>query len=207
MEDGGECFGPSLPLTITPSLHVFTAHTITVMFDVFHQVIARLPCNTVLPRYLVVCLLQVGDWSPCSGEEVFGHTSRDVVCVDSAGTTPSSGGRACQGKQPAASAVCARQAAAAVCTPSFILETLYEAQECWGHGVCTMTGCSCRDGWHGQFCEVSGHSKIGAYCCSTPLLLAETCADQAALELDGLLPSPVILSLCCVSRFHQVAQV
>jgi len=146
------------------SLHMQSRSCSMCLVKSLQDWLAILCCPT---WYLVVCLLQVGDWSSCSGEEVFGHTSRDVVCVDSAGTTPSSGGRACQGKQPAASAVCARQAAAAVCTPSFILETLYEAQECWGHGVCTMTGCSCRDGWHGQFCEVSGHSKIGAYCCST----------------------------------------
>ena len=139
-----------------------------------------------MPAHL---LFQVGNWSTCSGDADYGHSSRSIACVDSAGTSAASGASACPAAAPSSTAVCLRTTQSAVCRPGFIAETDYMGKDCYAHGTCTMLGCSCSSGWHGQFCEIppdcTGVMSKANKCCPSGVLDGTGACCPAGSVLDG----------------------
>jgi hypothetical protein len=129
----------------------------------------------------------VSAWSTCGGDASFGHTSRHVSCVASHGTTTSPvDASRCNSLPPANSVTCLQLSQSTVCRPGFVAESQFGAQDCFGHGSCTMTGCRCVAGWHGQFCEVPDScagvmTKLDKCCASGVLDAHGVCCDEGAV--------------------------
>ena len=141
---------------------------------------------------------QVGPWSPCSGDNTLGRSSRVVSCVDSAGQVVTAGSDTCASQQPSSSALCWTEAAKMSCSPATASSAQGTADvvDCYGHGLCGAAGCECKDGWHGQFCEVAARCK-GVMdrrdrCCSSGVLniTGECCPSGSVLDGAGA---------CCTS--------
>lgn len=70
-------------------------------------------------------------------------------------------------------------------------EGAYGGKDCYGHGTCTMLGCSCKNGWHGQFCEIpadcNGVMTKSDKCCSSGVLDSQgaCCPDGSVLDNLG----------------------
>lgn len=99
---------------------------------------------------------------------------------------------ACTSRKPNSTAVCVRTAATAYCRPKFVPEGNYGAVDCYGHGSCSMRGCSCDDGWAGQFCEIatakcSGVVDKAGKCCASGMVdvTGVCCAEGAVLDGAG----------------------
>jgi hypothetical protein len=143
------------------------------------------------------CALQVGPWSTCNGDSTFGRSSRVVSCVNRAGWVVTAGPDTCASPQPASSALCLTDAAATACRPAADsnLPSSVDA-DCNGHGLCTAAGCECKDGWHGQFCEVSprcrGVMDRQDRCCGSGVLnvTGQCCPSGSVLDAAGA---------CCAS--------
>lgn len=129
----------------------------------------------MLHNYLLV---QLDSWSTCSGTAEYGHSSRSATCIDSKGGKAAAGASSCPAEPPTSTAVCLKVAQSAVCRPSFVSEQAYGDKDCYGHGTCTMLGCSCKSGWHGQFCEISAE-------CPGVMTKSGTCCESAALDQQG----------------------
>jgi hypothetical protein len=149
--------------------------------------------------YLVLCLpdhriwilmhAQVGPWSACC-DSGFGHSSRVVACTDADGRVVTAGPNTCSSQQPATSVQCQTDAAKISCRP---VSAGSDDADCYGHGLCGTSGCDCKDGWHGQFCEVAAKCKgVMDRCCSSGVLniTGECCPGGSVLDGTGA---------CCVS--------
>lgn len=142
--------------------------------------------------------LQAGPWSVCSGDTAFGHSSRAVSCVDSAGQVVTAGSETCSSPQPASSAVCWSEVGRTACRPpqpDNILDSS-TTLNCNGHGSCGSAGCHCKDGWHGQFCEIAAK-------CKGVMGRSDRCCDSGLLNVSGeCCPAGSVLDSggsCCVS--------
>eukprot|EP00878_Enallax_costatus_P035171 GHUV01039165.1.p1 GENE.GHUV01039165.1~~GHUV01039165.1.p1 ORF type:complete len:341 (+),score=97.19 GHUV01039165.1:954-1976(+) len=144
------------------------------------------PCGTT-PCKLYTW--QVGNWSTCSGDADYGHSSRSIACVDSTGTPAAAGASVCPSAAPSSTAICLRTTQSAVCRPGFIAEADYKAKDCYGHGTCTMLGCSCSSGWHGQFCEIPpdciGVMSKANKCCASGVVDGQGACCPAGSVLDS----------------------
>ncbi|WIA29149.1 hypothetical protein OEZ86_011660 [Tetradesmus obliquus] len=128
------------------------------------------------------CLLhtwKVSAWSTCGGDASFGHASRSVHCVSSHGTSTSPVDESrCKSAPPAKSVTCLQLSQSAICRPGFVADTAFAAQDCVGHGSCTMNGCQCEAGWHGQFCEVPDS-------CAGVMTKSDKCCASGVLDVQG----------------------
>jgi hypothetical protein len=92
--------------------------------------------------------------------------------------------------------VCLTEATLTACRPSFLADWYFGGQDCYGNGECQPAGCDCKDGWHGQFCEVparcSGVMDKQDRCCSSGVLnvTGHCCPSGAVLDAAGA---------CCMS--------
>lgn len=109
--------------------------------------------------------------------------------MDDSGARARAGASACPSAAPSSTAVCLRVTQSAVCRPGFIAEEVYGNKDCYGHGTCTMLGCSCTEGWHGQFCEIAASCKgmMTKFdkCCASGVLDSQGACCSAGSVLDN----------------------
>lgn len=116
--------------------------------------------------------------------------------MDAAGRAVTPADSTCQLDKPLGTAICLTQATITACKPSFLADWYFRGQDCYGHGLCGAAGCECKDGWHGQFCEIPAKCKgvmdrHNQYCSSGVLnVTGECCPTASVLDSSGA---------CCVS--------
>ncbi|KAF6266656.1 hypothetical protein COO60DRAFT_1623446 [Scenedesmus sp. NREL 46B-D3] len=121
------------------------------------------------------CLLhtwKVSAWSTCGGDASFGHASSRRCALQVPAPRQLS-------HLPAAVPVNSLQAG--LCSRDRIWRT-----RLLRHGTCTMNGCRCEAGWHGQFCEVpdgcAGVMTRSDRCCASGVLdVHGACCDEGAV--------------------------
>jgi hypothetical protein len=136
--------------------------------------------------------LQVGPWSSCSGDAGFGHSNRDVSCVDASGQPVTAGPDTCASQPPITSALCQTEASTTACMPETPRDKPSSVDtDCSGHARCRVSGCECKDGWHGQFCEVppkcAGVMDRRDVCCASGVLdvSGDCCSPGSVLGASG----------------------
>lgn len=140
----------------------------------------------------IFAILQVGPWSACNGDAAVGRSSRVVSCINQAGQVVTAGPDTCATQQPASSALCWPDAAKVSCKPAQDSGAAGTVDtDCNGHGLCGSSGCDCKDGWRGQYCEVSPKCK-GVMdrqdkCCTSGVLdgTGECCPVGSVLDAAG----------------------
>jgi hypothetical protein len=110
--------------------------------------------------------------------------------VDASGQVVTAGPDTCASHPPAASALCHTEASTTSCMPETPRDKPSSVDaDCSGNGRCGVSGCECKDGWHGQFCEVAPECKgvmdRADRCCASGVLdVAGGCCSPGAV-LDG----------------------
>jgi hypothetical protein len=139
----------------------------------------------------LLLVLQLGPWSACGGDAAYGHSSRAVTCTDVPGNIASPGSSTCASTQPSSKVMCLSEATLTACRPSFLADWYFKGQDCYGHGRCGVSGCECKDGWHGQFCEVppkcAGVMDRRDVCCASSVLDVSggCCSPGSVLDASG----------------------
>jgi hypothetical protein len=158
--------------------------------EVLHKV------QQMLKLEVALAVWQVGQWSTCGGDSAYGHSSRPVTCVTSAGSIVNPGSSTCPSAQPASKAMCLTETTVTACRPSFLADWYFKGQDCYGHGLCGAAGCECKDGWRGQFCEIlpkcRGVMDRQDRCCGSGVLnvTGQCCPSGSVLDAAGA---------CCAS--------
>lgn len=111
----------------------------------------------------------------------------------------------CVPPQPTCTALCWPEAALSSCrlAADNNIPSTVDA-DCNGHGLCGAAGCECKDGWHGQFCEVSprcrGVMDRHDRCCASGVLnvTGECCPPGSVLDAAGACCSSGQVDVCGV---------
>ncbi|GMH43936.1 hypothetical protein BSKO_11870 [Bryopsis sp. KO-2023] len=156
-------------------------------------------CNT---RPCGIFTWKVGKWEKCHGEQT-GYSLRDVRCIDDNGSPVAQ--HLCVTKAPPDEELCVVEESSADCRP---LNSLPDEEDCSARGECTLDGCHCKKGYHGNYCEIlsecEGVLGRSGICCKTGILDDDSncCSTGALLDREGRCCNSGKLDACGVCDGH-----